>query len=139
MLVYFTTPVELWAGFVGLNQNDKTFGLKPEIGWMIRKQDNAANPAVIAELKKQAASTEEFFGGIMIRAKTVPPELLEIGPIHQLEIDFTDSIQIPDKMGAVKIDRFKMSGAINKAGISRIAKLFPNSTLIINKQTIRAL
>lgn len=76
MLVYFTTPVELWAGFVGLNQNDKTFGLKPEIGWMIRKQDNTINTALLAKLKKQATSTT-LFSGIMIRAKTVPPELLQ--------------------------------------------------------------
>ena len=59
-----------------------------------------------------------------------------IGPIRSLNIAFTDSIQIPDKMGAVEIDRFKMSGAINQQGINRIAKMFPKSTLIINGNTV---
>lgn len=137
---FTSTPLELWAGFMGISQNDKTFSLKPEIGWMIRKQDKTNNPEVIARLKRQAAASGDIFGGgIMISAKTVPPELLEIGPIHQLEIDFIDSIQIPEKMSAIKIDKFKMTGAISQEGINRIAKLFPKSTLIINGQTIRAL
>jgi hypothetical protein len=30
------TPLELYAGFVGLEQNPETYGFKPVIGWMIR-------------------------------------------------------------------------------------------------------
>jgi hypothetical protein len=36
-----TTPLELYAGFVGLEQNPANYGLKPVIGWMIRKKDAA--------------------------------------------------------------------------------------------------
>lgn len=33
------TPLEFWAGFIGLEQNSKTFALRPQIGWMVRKKD----------------------------------------------------------------------------------------------------
>ena len=32
-----TTPLELWAGFIGLTQNEKTFALTPQTGWAISK------------------------------------------------------------------------------------------------------
>jgi hypothetical protein len=32
-------PLELWAGFIGLEQNSKDFTLTPKISWMIRKKD----------------------------------------------------------------------------------------------------
>lgn len=33
-----TIPLELWAGFIGLEQDPATFALTPTIGWMIRKK-----------------------------------------------------------------------------------------------------
>ncbi|GHT88987.1 hypothetical protein FACS1894137_17650 [Spirochaetia bacterium] len=37
------TPMEFWAGFIGLEQNREDFALTPVIGWMIRKKDSAEN------------------------------------------------------------------------------------------------
>jgi len=128
---FVSTPLELWAGFVGLKQNDKDFMLKPEIGWMIRKKDNAPNVVLMDKLKKDATSTN-IYGGIVIRVKTIPKEIFAIGPIHTLEVYFTDDVQVPDEMTNVKIDRFKIHGTINQAGIERIHKLMPNTIVIIN-------
>lgn len=75
------TPLELWAGFIGLNQNRKTFALKPEIGWMIRKKD-VNNTALMNKLKSD--NTSDIFGGIIIRVKTVPAELLQLDQIDNL-------------------------------------------------------
>lgn len=33
------TQLELWAGFIGLEQDEESFSLTPRIGWMIRKKD----------------------------------------------------------------------------------------------------
>ena len=33
------TPVELWAGFVGLTQNNKNYMLTPKLGWMVRVKE----------------------------------------------------------------------------------------------------
>jgi len=38
-----TTPLELWAGFFGVEQNKENFALTPKIGWMIRKKDIKGN------------------------------------------------------------------------------------------------
>jgi len=132
---FVTTPLELWAGFIGLKQNDTNFTLTPEIGWMIRKKDAGANEALKSKFKDEAASTN-WYSGIMIRVKTIPPELMEIGPINSLEVDFTDKVEIPDEMAGVKIARFRISGEINGAGIARVKKLLPHTALIINGKEI---
>jgi hypothetical protein len=130
------TPLELWAGFVGLEQDDDTFGLKPEIGWMIRKKGTGANSKLLAKLKEQnsppAGGSGGFDEGIMITVKTVPDELMQIGHIRKLTIYFGDGIKIPDEMGKIKIDRFEMHGKIDPADIPRICKMFPDTYLIIN-------
>lgn len=128
-----TIPLELWAGFVGLQQNTTTYALKPQIGWMIRKKNVADNKVLIDKLESD--NNSEWGGGIQIRVKRVPKELLVLEQIKNLEIQFIDDIYIPDEMSRVKIDKFKMSGAITRPGIERICKLFPNTELTINGKT----
>lgn len=125
-------PLELWAGFVGLSQDDKTFGLKPEIGWMIRKQDTIFNSALAAKLKKDADFNDNLSDGLVIRAEKVPSMLLSIDHIRALEIYFTDSVHIPQEMGNMKIDQFKIHGPISAAEERRAIKLLPQTNLIIN-------
>ena len=129
------TPLELWAGFVGLKQNDKTYDLKPEIGWMIRKKIKVAGD-LVSELKSQNNGGEYPDRGVSIRVKTVPEELFDIGPIHSLTIEFTDEINIPDEMGKIKIDKLDISGKIKFEDRERISKLFPHTILYINNQQI---
>jgi len=73
-------------------------------------------------------------GGIEIRVNRVPKEILTLDQIKGLEIFFTDEINIPDEMGKIKIEEFRMSGKISDEGIERIVKLFPNTMLIINNK-----
>jgi hypothetical protein len=130
------TPLELWAGFMGLTQDSSTFALKPEIGWMIRKKGNGASSKRLNELKKandsRSTNTLPSLQGIVIRVKKIPGELLEIPHIFSLNVFFADAIVIPDDMQKIKIDRFEMSGNIDKTGIARICKMFPDTQLIIN-------
>lgn len=126
------TPLELWAGFVGLKQNPENYALRPEIGWMVRKRDDKSQ-ILSEEFKHQ---NEGEFGGIQIRVKTVPPEILELKSIRFLEIQFVDEILIPDEMGNIEIQHFRMTGKINKDGIDRLMKLFPNTVLSINDKVI---
>jgi hypothetical protein len=132
------TPLELWAGFVGLQQNPGTFALKPVIGWMIRKKDiekeKKDKKALIENFKSHSLNSSDF-DGIMICVKTVPKELFELESIKNLLINFTDEITIPDEMGKIKIDKFRMTGKISDSGIERICKLFPKTVLIINNKT----
>jgi hypothetical protein len=54
--------------------------------------------------------------------------------IKNLEIQFIDEIEIPEEMGMMSIDKFKMSGRISSSGIDRICRLFPKTELIINEK-----
>jgi hypothetical protein len=132
-----TTPLELWAGFVGLQQNPGTFALKPEIGWMIKKKAIGVNELdsakLVDDLKSQSYNSIGN-GGIDIRVNIVPKEILALNQIKGLSIYFTDEILIPDEMAKIKIEEFRMYGKISVEGIERIVKLFPNTVLIINNK-----
>lgn len=121
------TPLELWAGFVGLEQNNATFGLKPTIAWMIRKKDSDAK--FIAKLT--SLNTKGY--GIELKVNSIPPELYKIGPIKRLILSFTNQINIPDEFAKVQIAELNVSGATDDAGVRRLQKLFPNTKLYINK------
>jgi hypothetical protein len=125
-----TTPLELWAGFAGLEQNSENFALKPVIAWMIRKKDITA---VREKLEKE--NSGDWGGMISIRVKEVPPELLELEAINNLDIKFIGKIIIPDELAKVKIKTLRLSGVIDEAEKERIENLFPNSTVIINGET----
>lgn len=131
-----TTPLELWAGFIGLEQNPNDFTLTPKIGWMIRKKDTD-NFGLKHQFEKQA--NEDFMGsGISIRVQEIPSAIFELKEIKNLEISFTDSILIPDKLKEIKIEKLKLSGKIDKSEIERISKMFPDTELIINREKINA-
>lgn len=125
-----TTPLEMWAGFTGLEQNKETFALKPAIGWMIRRKDSLADNRIADKLRKDYE--DEPYHGINIKVKDVPKELLEFKEIKRLTISFIDKINIPVEMGNMKIGDFVMYGNIDDAGIDRICRLLPKTHLWIN-------
>jgi len=125
-----TIPLELWAGFTGLKQNDETFALKPEIGWMIRKKDIERESL---RMKLDVDNRQEgAFGGIQIRVSKVPKELLELKKMKSLRIDFIDRIDIPNEMADIVIEELELNGKIFDLEIQRLEKLFPNTLLKIN-------
>jgi hypothetical protein len=71
------------------------------------------------------------------KVKEIPNAIYELKEIYQLEISFIDSISIPDKMKVIKIEKLKLSGKIDKSEIERISKIFPDTELIINRETIK--
>jgi hypothetical protein len=125
-----TTPLELWAGFMGLEQNSENFALKPVIGWMIRKKD------VNNELLRKKFDEDNRNGSIAIRVKEVPSELFYLQEIISLEIAFIDRIIIPEELAKVKIEQLKLSGTIDGAEKNRIKAMFPDTELIINRECI---
>ena len=125
-----TTMLELWAGFIGLEQDRKTFALTPRTGWMIRKKD-------VQDVGLQQKFESESKGyGIHIKVKEVPPAMLELKHISNLRIDFTDGIDIPDKMKYIKIDNLRLGGEISEEETRRIKEMFPESNLNINGKVI---
>lgn len=123
------TPLELWAGFVGLEQNPETYSLKPQIGWMIKKKDIGG-----LDLAKEFEYQNSGDWGIQIRVRTVPPEILHLKKIRLLEIQFIDKVVIPDEMSKIEIKEFTITGKITDAEIERLRKLFPKTALRINQK-----
>ena len=124
------TDLEVWAGFTGLEQNNKSFALKPQIGWMIRKKDPKYDRTLAMRFIDHA--NDEFDSGISIRVRAVPAELLAMKEIKKLSIDFLGDIVIPEEINKVKIGSFAMTGKITDDEIKRICRLLPDATLIIN-------
>jgi hypothetical protein len=127
-----TTTLELWAGFVGLEQNTENFALTPKIGWMIRKKAESKS-----NFKKQLQKENDpELGQIRIRVKEIPDEILQLKEIHVLNVVFIDKIIIPDRISNMKIGYLRLYGKIEKDEIERICKLLPNTHLSINGKRI---
>lgn len=125
-----TTPLELWAGFIGVEQNRENFALTPKIGWIIRKKN--FDKIELLQKSENKPNLE-----ISIRVKEFPIELLSLKEAETIEIEFIKKIIIPDEFANVKINNLILSGQIDKTEIERIKNMFPNSKIIINRQTIR--
>ena len=124
------TPLEFWAGFIGLEQNKKTFALRPQIGWMVRKKD--VNKEGLKSKLSADAQKDGWGSGINIRVKEFPAVLLELKEIKRLDIQFIDTINIPDEISKIKIGSLSLYGKITKEGIERIKRLLPDTDIKIN-------
>lgn len=124
------TPLELWAGFMGLKEDPKTFNLTPVIGWMIRKKD--ADISESSNILNLLNEHNDDRAGINITVSSVPPELMQIGAIKRLTINFTDDITVPDELAKVRIDNLWLTGKIKPEDRDHIITLFPNTLLNIN-------
>lgn len=126
------TLLELWTGFIGLEQNPSTYALSPKIGWLIRKR----------EIKKKTFTEELDFimnekeKRIFIRTKEIPEGLFDLKEIKNLHIEFLGEINIPDWLADLKIEYMNLSGRIEKENIQKIIDRFPHTILMINKETV---
>ena len=126
-----TTPLELWAGFFGLEQNMKNYALTPKIGWMIRKKDVEQ-----AGLQQKYEYELQTKGRLAIRVKEIPEAVFALTEIKELDIQFIDKIIIPDRLANVKIQKLVLEGKSNKAERERIRQLFPNTEVIIASRSL---
>jgi hypothetical protein len=125
-----STPLELWAGFFGLDQNTETFALTPKIGWMIKRADPENS-----ELARKLESGG-FLPSIRLRVMEFPAELFYLHSIDALTIDFINEITIPDAFAGVTINYLNLSGNIEREEIDRIIGMFPDSRITINGKRV---
>ena len=124
-----STPLELWAGFFGLEQNMENFALTPKIGWMIKIAD--------PENSDLAKKLEGNPDSISIRVMEFPPELLYLRYTSTLTIDFINEIKIPDAFAGKRINNLILTGKIEQKEINRIIKMFPESRITINGKIVK--
>jgi hypothetical protein len=125
------TMLELWSGFIGLEQNPKNFALTPRIGWMIKKKD-AHEQGIIQKLQLENQPCSSWGNGISIRIDEVPASLGRLNEIYSLDLHFTKAVSIPDWLKDVRIGILKIEGNITRAETDKIIRLFPDTDITIN-------
>jgi TonB-dependent SusC/RagA subfamily outer membrane receptor len=128
-----TTPLELWAGFFGLEQNIKNYALTPKIGWMIRKKDVEQ-----IGLQQKYEYDLKTRGAIEIRVKEIPEAIFKLTEIKKLAIQFIGDVIIPDRLADIKIQKLSIEGKIDKSEEARIRQLFPDTEVTILNYAVSA-
>ena len=114
--------MELWAGFIGAEEDTTNNMLTPKIGWLVRLSES--NDDVLKDMKKK---DKDF--GISLRIKEVPEVLSRMEHIKRLELVFTDDVVLPDWFYRLSIDNLRIEGKMSDEVKARIKKSFPNATL----------
>jgi hypothetical protein len=117
------TMIELYGGFVGLEQNPENFALTPKIGWKVMKKDDTST---IERMK----GLMEF--GLELKVKEVPEVLGKLGSIPSLTLYFKDGVRFPEWMKEVKINHLYVRGEISKEERKKLLEWYPSSTLRLN-------
>lgn len=115
-------PMELWAGFIGAEEDTTNNMLTPKIGWLVRLSES--NDDVLKDMKKK---DKDF--GISLRIKEVPEVLSRMEHIKRLELVFTDDVVLPDWFYRLSIDNLRIEGKMTDEVKARIKESFPNATL----------
>ncbi len=113
------TPMELWAGFMGVKVDTLSNMLTPKIGWMVTYQDKDLTP----ENMKKSADRD----GLSLVVKEVPEVLATMKHLKWLKIKFTDEAVIPDWFYNLKIDKLIIEGKMSKEKKEEIKKHFPKA------------
>lgn len=117
------TMIELYGGFVGLEQNPENYALTPKIGWKVVKKDDTST---IKSMKKNM----EF--GLKLRVKEVPEALGKLDSIPSLTLYFKEGVRFPEWMKDVKIDYLCVFGEISKEEQKKLLDWYPSSMLRLN-------
>jgi TonB-dependent SusC/RagA subfamily outer membrane receptor len=118
--VVVDTPMELVAGYIGAEVDNKTHALTPKMGWMVRQIED--DEKILEKLKEMA---EDSFDGIDLRVNRVPEHLSQLKHIKNLSLTFTDKIVLPEWMDKIPIDEFRVKGKISPDEMDALAKRFP--------------
>ena len=106
-IVTSETPMELIAGFIGAEEDTLTNTLTPQIGWLIRKAEKEED--LLADLKERSK------GSIYIKVQEVPEMLAKLQHINGLDLEFTNTIKLPEWFNKLEINYLSIRGKVTKA------------------------
>lgn len=112
------TPMELWAGFVGVDVDTLTNTYTPKIGWLVRKSPSDEDQ--IKELREQ----DDAYA-INLTVDEVPEILSRMEHIKRLGLSFKGDVKLPDWFFKLKIDRLTIDGKMTDKQKALIKKHFP--------------
>ena len=114
------TPMELWAGFIGAQEDQETNMVTPKIGWMVRVTET--DKETLEQLKKM---NKEW--GINLRVNEVPEVLKELKHIESLELEFTDEVKLPDWFFDLDIETLLITGKMSENTREMLKKRYPQA------------
>ena len=118
------TPMEIMSGFVGIDVNENTYTMRPQIGWMVSEKNN----------KGIAEKIQNSMG--IIRVDRIPEELKEIEHLEDLTLEFTNEIVIPEWMDTVKIDYLTLKGNITPELVENLKKRFYDREVNVHETNV---
>jgi len=125
------TKLEYWSGFMGVSQDHKTFGLRPEINWFIGHASSA--------IENQGTEDKSYGNSrVFYNLEAFPNDVLAEKQWDELVLKFKGQILIPDKITDLEIGLLSLHGTSEAALIEKIKNLFNQSgtEVEINGETI---
>lgn len=119
------TPLQLVAGFIGVEVDLKTRAMKPKMGWVVRKMKDDAS----IQERLQKMDGDDVFSGIELRVNKVPELLAQLPYIKQLTLYFANEVVLPDWFYNLQIDNLTIYGEIKKVTEDAIWKSFPHARI----------
>ena len=131
-----TIPLELWAGFVGIEEDEKTRALTPKIGWLARMSDEEA------EEVGRLGERDKYMGGLSYymcencENKKVPEILSKLTHIRKLSLEFWNMpVDIPAWLDNIEIERLYISGVMTEEEEAQLRQRFPKANIKRTEQT----
>jgi len=113
-----TCDVELFAGFIGIEVDEKTGALTPHIGWLARRSD------VAGEVAERFSKNSESF-----RISEVPEALKRLSHIKELHLNFSNKskVVIPEWFDNIEVDDLEITGTMTEHEAELLRKRFPSA------------
>ena len=122
-----TIPMQLWAGFVGIEEDAKTRALTPKIGWLARIADEEADE--IARLKEEDKH-RGYLHFSMGQGQEVPRSLSKMDHIRSLQLDFWHNpVVIPEWLDKIPIDKLRIMGELTDESEAQLRQRFPQAEI----------
>ena len=122
-----TIPMQLWAGFVGIEENATTYALTPKIGWLARIADEESDE--FARMREQ----NKYNGNISIdvsKGQEVPFALSKLEHIRRLHLNFgSNPVVIPEWLDKIPIDELYIWGKFTDEEEAQLNQRFPEGKI----------
>ena len=115
-------PMELWAGFIGAQEDRETNMVTPKIGWMVRVTET--DQETLKQMKKLNDR-----GEINLRVKEVPEVLKKLKRIQSLKLEFTGEVTLPEWFYDIKFEQLDIRGKMSEKTREMIKKRWPMASI----------
>ena len=121
-----TIPMQLWAGFVGVEEDAKTHALSPKIGWLARIADEESDE--VARLKEEDKHMELYIH--IGKDQEVPHALSKMDHIRSLRLEFGNNpVVIPEWLDKIPIDELRIMGKLTDEEEAQLRQRFPKAEI----------